>query len=201
MLDTPYWARPIRRIGIRRIGNYEYAFSCEDLALIRCISFLGYDVLPQFIESNKEVRSLYDGASVFRVLLEQGLNISGIGGNNSGQQRIVKCFNCQREDPGVAEGPVTQTIITHNATYQADDLDAYDSDCDNFSIAKAVLMANLSSYGSDVLSEVPHFENTHNDMLNQSPFSLVAEVPSDQLLRSLEDWEVSSLQCMQRYRN
>ncbi|GKF76488.1 hypothetical protein Tco_0228958, partial [Tanacetum coccineum] len=29
-------------------------------------------------------------------------------------------------DPGVAEGPVTQTVITHNATYQADDLDAYD---------------------------------------------------------------------------
>ncbi|GKG04419.1 hypothetical protein Tco_0314806, partial [Tanacetum coccineum] len=29
-------------------------------------------------------------------------------------------------------------------------------------------MANLSSYGSDVLSEVPHSENTHNDMLNQS---------------------------------
>nr|GEU55990.1 hypothetical protein [Tanacetum cinerariifolium] len=24
-------------------------------------------------------------------------NISGIGGNNSGQQRVVKCFNCQRE--------------------------------------------------------------------------------------------------------
>ncbi|GKE00303.1 retrovirus-related pol polyprotein from transposon TNT 1-94 [Tanacetum coccineum] len=139
-------------------------------------------------------------------------NISGIGGNNSGQERVVKCFNCQGEghmarqcpkpkrkrdatwfrdkfhlveaqgsgkvlneeeleflaDPGVAEGPVTQTVITHNATYQADDLDAYDSDCDDFSTAKAVLMANLSSYGSDVLSEVPHSEITHNDMLNQS---------------------------------
>ncbi|GJV28761.1 integrase, catalytic region, zinc finger, CCHC-type containing protein [Tanacetum coccineum] len=71
-------------------------------------------------------------------------------------------------DPGVAEGPVTQTAITHNAAYQVDDLDAYDSDCDDFSTAKAVLMANLSSYGSDVLSEVPHSENTHNDMLNQS---------------------------------
>ncbi|GJU05448.1 retrovirus-related pol polyprotein from transposon TNT 1-94 [Tanacetum coccineum] len=56
-------------------------------------------------------------------------------------------------DPGVAKGPVTQMIITHNAAYQADDLDAYDSNCDDFSIAKAVLMANLSSYGSDVLSE------------------------------------------------
>ncbi|GJS12501.1 hypothetical protein Tco_0406973 [Tanacetum coccineum] len=39
--------------------------------------------------------------------------------------------------------------------------------------AKAVLMANLSSYGSDVLSEVPHSENTYNDMLNQS----VQELP------------------------
>ncbi|GKD10266.1 hypothetical protein Tco_1189951 [Tanacetum coccineum] len=71
-------------------------------------------------------------------------------------------------DPGVAEGPVTQTVITHNAAYQADDLDIYDSDCDEISTAKAVLMANLSCYGSDILFEVPHSENTHNDMLNQS---------------------------------
>ncbi|GJV52282.1 retrovirus-related pol polyprotein from transposon TNT 1-94 [Tanacetum coccineum] len=35
----------------------------------------------------------------------------------------------------------------------SDDLDAYDSDCDDFSTANAVLMANLSSYGSDVLSK------------------------------------------------
>ncbi|GJU82404.1 hypothetical protein Tco_1284769 [Tanacetum coccineum] len=76
-------------------------------------------------------------------------------------------------DPGIAEGPVTQSVITHNAAYQADDLDAYDSDCDEISTAKAVLMANLSSYGSDVLSEVPYSDNTHNDMLNQS----VQEMP------------------------
>ncbi|GKB64802.1 reverse transcriptase domain-containing protein [Tanacetum coccineum] len=76
-------------------------------------------------------------------------------------------------DPRVAEGPVTQTVITHNAAYQADDLDAYDYDCDDFSIAKAVFMANLSSYGSDVLFEVPHSEKTHIDMLNQS----VQEMP------------------------
>nr|GFA93983.1 hypothetical protein [Tanacetum cinerariifolium] len=34
--------------------------------------------------------------------------------------------------------------------------------------AKAVLMANLSSYRSDVLSEVPISDNTNNDMLNQT---------------------------------
>ncbi|GJR22350.1 retrovirus-related pol polyprotein from transposon TNT 1-94 [Tanacetum coccineum] len=76
-------------------------------------------------------------------------------------------------DLGIMKGLVTQMVITHNAAYQADDLDAYDSDCDDFSTTKVVLMANLSSYGSYVLSEVPHSENTHNDMLNQS----VQEIP------------------------
>ncbi|GJR83883.1 retrovirus-related pol polyprotein from transposon TNT 1-94 [Tanacetum coccineum] len=139
-------------------------------------------------------------------------NISRTRRNNSGQQRFVKCFNCQGEghmarqclkpkrkrdatwfrdkvllveaqrngkvlneeeleflvDPRVVEDLVTQTIITHNATYQADDLDAYDFECDDFSTAKAVLMANLSSYGLDVLSLVLHSENTHTDMLNQT---------------------------------
>nr|GEX52569.1 hypothetical protein [Tanacetum cinerariifolium] len=56
-------------------------------------------------------------------------------------------------DPGIAEGSVTQTVITNNETYQADDLDAYDSDCDDISTAKVALMANLSRYGSYVLSE------------------------------------------------
>nr|GEV54339.1 hypothetical protein [Tanacetum cinerariifolium] len=85
--------------------------------------------------------------------------------NYLGQQRIMKCFNCQREDLGIAEGPVTQSVITHNAAYQADDLDAYDSNSDEISTDKAIRMANLSSYGSNVLSEVPLSSNTHTDML------------------------------------
>ncbi|GJT62583.1 retrovirus-related pol polyprotein from transposon TNT 1-94 [Tanacetum coccineum] len=47
-------------------------------------------------------------------------------------------------DPGILEGQATQTVITHNAAYQADDLDAYDSDCDELNSAKVALMANLS---------------------------------------------------------
>ncbi|GKE62314.1 hypothetical protein Tco_1512681 [Tanacetum coccineum] len=47
------------------------------------------------------------------------------------------------------------------------DLDAYDSDCDDISSAKAVLMANLSSCDSDVLSEVPYSDTYPNDMINQ----------------------------------
>ncbi|GKB50281.1 hypothetical protein Tco_0901034, partial [Tanacetum coccineum] len=81
-------------------------------------------------------------------------------------------------DPSIAEGPVTQSVITHNAAYQADDLDAYDSNCDEISTAKTTLMANLSSYGSDVLSEVPISDNTNNDMLNQSVQEMPYSEPS-----------------------
>nr|GEW98314.1 hypothetical protein [Tanacetum cinerariifolium] len=56
-------------------------------------------------------------------------------------------------DPRIAEGQATQRIITYNTTYQADDLDAYDSDCDELNTAKVALMVNLSHYGSDVLAE------------------------------------------------
>nr|GEV93240.1 hypothetical protein [Tanacetum cinerariifolium] len=64
-----------------------------------------------------------------------------------------------------------------------EDLDAYDSDCDDVSNAKAVLITNLSNYGSDVISEVPHFEPYHNDMDNQNfgkRFLLQQELSSEQ---------------------
>ncbi|GJW12483.1 retrovirus-related pol polyprotein from transposon TNT 1-94 [Tanacetum coccineum] len=71
-------------------------------------------------------------------------------------------------DPGIAEGQATQTVITHNAAYQADDLDAYDSDCDELNTAKVALMANLSHYGSDALAEVHNHDNVNNNMINQA---------------------------------
>ncbi|GKD86688.1 hypothetical protein Tco_1357842 [Tanacetum coccineum] len=61
-----------------------------------------------------------------------------------------------------------QPTIIYNAAFQTNDLDDYDSDCDDISSPKAVLMANLSNYGSDVLSKVPNFETYQNDMDNQS---------------------------------
>nr|GEV70230.1 hypothetical protein [Tanacetum cinerariifolium] len=130
-------------------------------------------------------------------LLMQGTraNTSGIRENYSGQQRIMKCFNCQGEghmarqclnpkrkrdatwfkekillveaqgngkvlneeeleflvDLGITEGLVTQSVITHNAAYQADDLDAYDSECDAIFTAKIILMDNF-------VQEMPYSE-------------------------------------------
>ncbi|GJX69328.1 hypothetical protein Tco_0305055 [Tanacetum coccineum] len=70
-------------------------------------------------------------------------------------------------DSGIPEGQATQTVITHNTTYQVDNLDAYDSDCDELNTAKVALMANLSHYGSDALAEVHNHDNMNNNMINQ----------------------------------
>ncbi|GKD07005.1 hypothetical protein Tco_1186690, partial [Tanacetum coccineum] len=39
-------------------------------------------------------------------------------------------------DPDILEGQSTYTVITHNAAYQANDLDVYDADCDELNSAK-----------------------------------------------------------------
>ncbi|GKC96114.1 reverse transcriptase domain-containing protein [Tanacetum coccineum] len=175
-------------------------------AINKMMSFLSTVVTSRFPSTNNQLRNssnprqqatIHDGRVTVQPL--QGrqnsyaagtsgtrANTSGTGGNYSGQQRVVKCFNCQGEghmarqcpkpkrkrdatwfrekvllveaqgngkvlneeeleflaDSGIAEGPFTQSVITHNAAYQANDLDAYDSDCDEISTAKSVLMAN-----------------------------------------------------------
>ncbi|GJW24919.1 retrovirus-related pol polyprotein from transposon TNT 1-94 [Tanacetum coccineum] len=187
-------------------------------AINKMMSFLSTVVTSRFPSTNNQLRissnprqqaTFHDGWVTIQPLHGRPnsyaagtsgtrVNTLGTGGNYLGQQRIVKCFNCQGEghmarqcpkpkrkrdamwfrdkvllveaqgnrkvlneeeleflaDPGIAEGPVTQSVITYNAAYQVDDLDAYDSDYDEISIGNPVLMANFSSYGSDVLSEV-----------------------------------------------
>nr|GEW14715.1 integrase, catalytic region, zinc finger, CCHC-type, peptidase aspartic, catalytic [Tanacetum cinerariifolium] len=71
--------------------------------------------------------------------------------------------------PGIPEGQATQFVITHNAAYQADDLDTYDSDCDELNTTKIALMANLSYFGSDALAEIPISSNRPT----------IVEVPSE----------------------
>nr|GFD13092.1 hypothetical protein [Tanacetum cinerariifolium] len=68
---------------------------------------------------------------------------------------------------GTPESSSNQIVVTNNAAYQADDLDAYDSDCDEINSAKIALMANLSHYGSDNLAEVNNLEIMTNSLNRQ----------------------------------
>ncbi|GJZ63146.1 hypothetical protein Tco_0619567 [Tanacetum coccineum] len=75
-------------------------------------------------------------------------------------------------DPSIPDGQAAQTTISNNAAFQTEDLDVYDSDCDDVSNAKAVLMANLSNYGSDVISEdfkqTPAVDFSNNEIHSDS---------------------------------
>nr|GEY89362.1 integrase, catalytic region, zinc finger, CCHC-type, peptidase aspartic, catalytic [Tanacetum cinerariifolium] len=89
---------------------------------------------------------------------------SGPSENNSRKQTTVVYYNCKGEGHMSKQSTKLKRkrdeawfkdkyVITNNTTYQADDLDAYDSDCDEINSAKIALMANLSHYGSDNLAE------------------------------------------------
>nr|GFB06361.1 hypothetical protein [Tanacetum cinerariifolium] len=70
-------------------------------------------------------------------------------------------------DLRVPDGQAVQTIIPNISAFQTKDLNTYDSGCDDLSNAQAVLIAKISNYVSDVISEVPHSEICLNDMENQ----------------------------------
>ncbi|GJT32414.1 retrovirus-related pol polyprotein from transposon TNT 1-94 [Tanacetum coccineum] len=63
--------------------------------------------------------------------------------------------------------PNSALNLKGNEMIHVDDLDAYDSDCDELNTAKIALMANLSHYGSDDLTEVHNHDNVNNNMINQ----------------------------------
>ncbi|GJZ32971.1 ribosome biogenesis protein BMS1, partial [Tanacetum coccineum] len=88
-------------------------------------------------------------------------------------------------DLRIAKGQATQTVITHNAAYQVDDLDAYDSDCNELNIAKVDLMANLSHYGYDAFAEVHNPDNVDNYTINQG----VQVIPSSEQLNVVNHLE------------
>ncbi|GJQ89138.1 retrovirus-related pol polyprotein from transposon TNT 1-94 [Tanacetum coccineum] len=87
-------------------------------------------------------------------------------------------------DPRLLDIQTSQTVITHNVAYQADDLDAYDSDCDELNSAKIALMANLSRNGSDALTEVHNPDNLNYDLFNQSEQIMTSSEQSNDVSQS-----------------
>ncbi|GJW24607.1 integrase, catalytic region, zinc finger, CCHC-type containing protein [Tanacetum coccineum] len=79
-------------------------------------------------------------------------------------------------DLGILEAQATQMVITHNAAYQANDLDAYDSDYDELNTAKVALMANLYHYGSDTLAESNVVTHSEIEITNALILSVIEQL-------------------------
>nr|GFB70924.1 hypothetical protein [Tanacetum cinerariifolium] len=81
-------------------------------------------------------------------------------------------------DPGTAESSSNQTVITTNAAYQVDDLDAYDSDCDELNSAKEMQVSSISE-PSTILAQ-SNTESTsdsniisYSEYMNESQYNTV----------------------------
>nr|GFB18912.1 hypothetical protein [Tanacetum cinerariifolium] len=109
-------------------------------------------------------------------------------------------------DPGMAESSSNQNVVTTNATYQADDLDAYDSDCNEINTTKIALMANLSHYGSDNLAEsnteiasdsniISYFQYMNESQYNTVQNSTLPALQDDLILSVTEKLKTQVVNC------
>ncbi|GJZ86192.1 retrovirus-related pol polyprotein from transposon TNT 1-94 [Tanacetum coccineum] len=122
----------------------------------------------------------------------------GASGSNTGKQQTVICYNCKGDGHISKQCTMPKrkrdetwfndkTVITHNAAYQADDLDAYNSDCDELNSAKIALMANLSRNGLDVLTEVHNLDNLAYDLINQSEQIMTSSEQSNDVNQTVNE--------------
>nr|GFD22057.1 hypothetical protein [Tanacetum cinerariifolium] len=108
-------------------------------------------------------------------------NALGTRGNYSGQQRVIKCFSYQGEchmarqclkpkSKRDATSFIDKVLLVEaQGNGKIMDKEELEFLADpGIAEAKAVLMANLFSYDSNVLSEISYSHNAINDMLNQS---------------------------------
>nr|GEY92183.1 hypothetical protein [Tanacetum cinerariifolium] len=169
--------------------------------LIKAMAFLTVVASSRYPSTNNQLRTFSNSRNQAtiqddRVTVQQVLgrqrqsyygtgyksNASSSGGNNaSGQAMVVKCYNCQCE--GHMARQCTQPKRTKNAAWYKEKamlaeaqkvgkiLDEEQLAFHADPRAKAVLMANISNYGSDVISEdfgkrfVPQQEVSANETL------------------------------------
>ncbi|GKE46498.1 hypothetical protein Tco_1477756 [Tanacetum coccineum] len=81
--------------------------------------------------------------------------------------------------------PRNQGTIQDSRT---EDIDTYDSDCDDLSTTQAVLMANISNYGSDIISEAT-VQDTNLQAQQDLMILFVIEQMSEQMINHVNNWE------------
>nr|GEV86838.1 hypothetical protein [Tanacetum cinerariifolium] len=124
------------------------------------MSFLTAVVTSRYPPTNNQLRTASNPRQ--QATINNGrVTIQPIQGRQNSMTAGVVIF----AHPEIAETQSTQYVVTNNAAYQADNLDAYDSDCDELNSVKIALMTNLSHYGSDNLAENSSLPTQQDDLI------------------------------------
>ncbi|GJV83055.1 retrovirus-related pol polyprotein from transposon TNT 1-94 [Tanacetum coccineum] len=90
-------------------------------------------------------------------------------------------------DPGLPDVQNSQSVITHNAAYQADDLDAYDSDCPNEQSAEiAHLKQNLFEQGQEKDSLMKTVSELKNKLQLEENRNIEREIELEKKIKQLK---------------
>ncbi|GJW40456.1 hypothetical protein Tco_0066301 [Tanacetum coccineum] len=122
------------------------------------------------------------------VTTAKGKDICPNNSLNQGGQWII-------HDPGIPKGQATQTVITHNAAYQADDLDAYDSDCDELNTAQRcshfveidLLQQSLSEHLKEKESLMQMVTLLKNDFKKEETKNIDREIALEKRIKQLDN--------------
>ncbi|GJU23334.1 hypothetical protein Tco_1156676 [Tanacetum coccineum] len=126
--------------------------------LNKVMAFLIAVAFSRFPSTNNQLRTslnprnqatIQDG----RVTVQQVQGRQGQSYSGTGYKSNATSSGGNNANPRVPDGQAVQTIIPNTAAFQTEDLDTYNFECDDISNAQAVLMASISNYGSDVISE------------------------------------------------
>nr|GEU30938.1 hypothetical protein [Tanacetum cinerariifolium] len=155
----------------------------------KMISFLSIVVSCRFTTTNNQLRNSSN--------LRQQATIHDGRVTVQPVNKVVKCFNCQREGHMARQFPKLKgkkdatwfrdkvLLVEAQGSSKVLNNEELEFLVDPKELQKTVLMANLSCYESDVLSEVPHSENTHTNMLNQIVQDINSSAQQDAMILSM----------------
>nr|GEY47189.1 hypothetical protein [Tanacetum cinerariifolium] len=203
--------QPITKAPLVDSGFAVHVFSPRDdltTCLNKAMAFLIAVASSRFPSTNNQLRTSSnlrnqatiqdDRVTVQQVHRRQGQSYSSTGyeskATSSGEtmqvdrQGLLNAITVKVKDIWldleVPDGQAVQIIIPNNVAFQTEDLDTYDSDCDDISNAKAVLMANISNYGFDVILE----SSVDKQCLENAKKELLLEI--DRLLHQIMSQDI-----------
>nr|GEX81531.1 hypothetical protein [Tanacetum cinerariifolium] len=165
-------------VPVFSLGDDPIACLNKAMAFLTAVASSRFPLTNNQLRTSSNLRkqaTIQDGRiTVQQVQGRQGQNYSGTTykgnatssrGNTTKAQEAGKILNEEQlTDLRILAGQA-QTIIPHNAAFQTEDLDTYDSDCDDLSNAQAVLMANISNYDSYVILEEKANKKQNNESM------------------------------------
>ncbi|GJV72142.1 hypothetical protein Tco_1492137 [Tanacetum coccineum] len=125
--------------------------------LNKAMAFMSTIIASHFPSTNNQLRTS-SNLSNQATIQDSRVTIQYVKGRHdqsfAGERHMARQCTKPKRPRNSAWFKEKMLLVQAHESGQIDDLDAYDSDCDDISSTKAVLMANLSSYGSDVLYEI-----------------------------------------------